>query len=288
MNQVSKSIPVNYKKAKDIKMELKTRIPPTVADLLALKGKRQLTMLKFFSLDEAAAAQDAGIDIASVPADVLFHPEYRTVAPAIFSMAGQTHTECGSPSEYLKWCNSAIEKGADALYCSGSFETVAMLSNEYIPVVGHVGLVPARATWTGGFKAVGKTANDALDLLQQVKSYENAGAIGVELEVVPVEVANEISKRTSILVWSMGAGAGCDAQYLYSNDILGYTDGHTPRHAKVYRDFKGEFERLQDERVGAFKEFVEDVNNGSFPEEPHLVRMQPDELSKFKELLDKI
>ena len=192
-------------------MEHKTRKLPTVADLLALKGKRQLTMLKYFSLDEAAAAEAAGIDIASVPADVLFHPEYRQFAPTIFSMAGQTHTECGSPSEYLKWCNSAIEKGADALYCSGSFETVSMLSNEYIPVVGHVGLVPARATWTGGFKAVGKTANDALDLLQQVKSYENAGAIGVELEVVPVEVADEISKRTSILVWSMGAGAGCDA-----------------------------------------------------------------------------
>ena len=87
--------------------------------------------------------QNAGIDIASVPADVLFHPEYRQFAPTIFSMAGQTHTECGSPSEYLKWCNSAIEKGADALYCSGSFETVSMLSNEYIPVVGHVGLVPA-------------------------------------------------------------------------------------------------------------------------------------------------
>jgi 3-methyl-2-oxobutanoate hydroxymethyltransferase len=45
---------------------------------------------------------------------------------------------------------------------------------------------------------------------------------------VPVEVADEISKRTSILVWSMGAGAGCDAQYLFSNDILGYTEGHIP------------------------------------------------------------
>ena len=269
-------------------MEQKNRTLPTVVDLLALKGKRQLTMLKFFSLDEAAAAEAACIDIASVPADVLFHPEYRTVAPTIFSMAGQTHTECGSPNEYLKWCNSALEKGADALYCSGSFKTVEMLSNEFIPVVGHVGLVPARATWTGGFKAVGKTATDAMELLKQVKSYEQAGAIGVELEVVPVEVANEISKRTSILVWSMGAGAGCDAQYLFSNDILGYTDGHIPRHAKIYRDFKGEFERLQNERVGAFKEFVDDVNNGNFPEEPHLVRMQPDELCKFRELLDKI
>ena len=77
-------------------------------------------------------------------------------------------------------------------------------------------------------------------------------------------------------------------QYLYSNDILGYTEGHIPRHAKIYRDFKGEFERLQNERVGAFKEFVEDVNNGNFPEETHLVRMQKGELAKFRELLDKI
>ena len=81
-------------------MKRKTRTLPTVADLRALKGKKQLTMLKFFSLDEAAAAEDAGIDIASVPADVLFHPVYLTVVPTIFSMAGQTHTECGSPNEY--------------------------------------------------------------------------------------------------------------------------------------------------------------------------------------------
>ena len=70
-------------------MEHKTRKLPTVADLLALKGKRQLTMLKFFSLDEAAAAEAAGIDIASVPADVLFHPEYRQFAPTIFRWQGK-------------------------------------------------------------------------------------------------------------------------------------------------------------------------------------------------------
>ena len=73
-------------------MEQITKKLPTVADLRALKGRCQLTMMKFFSLDEAAAAEAAGIDIASVPADVLFHPEYRQVAPTIFSMAGQTHT----------------------------------------------------------------------------------------------------------------------------------------------------------------------------------------------------
>ena len=58
---------------------------PTVADLRALKGKRQLTMLRYFSIDEAAAAEQAGIDIASVPPEVLFHPDYRRIAPSIFS-----------------------------------------------------------------------------------------------------------------------------------------------------------------------------------------------------------
>ena len=83
-------------------MPLEQRKLPTVSDLRALKGQKQLTMLRYFSLDEAAAAEAAGIDIASVPADILFHPRYREVAPSIFSMAGQTHTECGTPHEYLQ------------------------------------------------------------------------------------------------------------------------------------------------------------------------------------------
>ena len=272
----------------DAEMSMEQRKLPTVLDLRALKGQKQLTMLRYFSLDEAAAAEAAGIDIASVPADILFHPRYREVAPSIFSMAGQTHTECGKPHEYFKWCNSAIERGADAVYCSGSFSTVEMLAKEFIPVVGHVGLVPSRATWTGGFKAVGKTAEEALQLFKQIKSYEDAGAIAVELEVVPVEVATELSKRTSLLVWSMGAGAGCDAQYLFSNDILGYTEGHIPRHSKVYRNFKAEYDRLQLERISAFKEFVDDVDNGAFPETSHLVHMDNDELDRFFEGLDKV
>jgi 3-methyl-2-oxobutanoate hydroxymethyltransferase len=163
-----------------------------------------------------------------------------------------------------------------------------MLAKEFIPVVGHVGLVPSRATWTGGFKAVGKTAEEALQLFKQIKSYEDAGAIAVEIEVVPVEVATELSKRTSLLVWSMGAGAGCDAQYLFSNDILGYTEGHIPRHSKVYRDFRAEYDRLQLERISAFKEFVNDVDTGVFPDTSHLVHMDNDELDRFFEGLDKV
>ena len=254
---------------------------PTIADLRAQKGQRQLTMLRYFSLDEAAAAEAAGIDIASVPPEVVLHPRYRQVAPSIFSMTGMTHLQAGTPEDYLRWSGDAINRGADAVYCSGSLKTVEYLAREYIPVVGHVGLVPARATWTGGMRAVGKTAEAALRLYDGVRGYEAAGAFAVEIEVVPAEVASEISKRVGILLWSMGAGAGCDAQYLFANDILGYTEGHIPRHSKIYRDFKAEYARLQDERIAAFREFAADVAQGEYPQDKHILHMAPAELDGF-------
>jgi 3-methyl-2-oxobutanoate hydroxymethyltransferase len=259
----------------------KGRKRPTVADLKALKGKQQLTMLRYFSLDEAAAAEAAGIDIASVPPSLVTHPSYRKVAPTVFSMTGKTHLEYGAPDEYLRYAGQMLEAGADALYCSGSMQTVEYLAREFIPIVGHVGLVPSRATWTGGYRAVGKTAQGALALFEECRRYQEAGAFAVEIEVVPVEVATAISARLDLLLWSMGSGPGCDAQYLFAEDILGENRGHMPRHAKVYRNFAAEYDRLQAERVKAFAEYRQDVASGAFPETGQVVRMDPRELEKF-------
>ncbi len=265
---------------------MSTRKLPTVYDLRAQKGQRQQTMLRYFTLEEAAAAEAAGIDIASVPPELLFDPGYRKAAPSVFTMTGLTHLEAGTPDDYLRWCCQAMERGADAVYCSGSLHTVELLAREHIPVVGHVGLVPSRHTWTGGFRAVGKTADAALDMFNEIKAYQEAGAFAVEVEVVPEEVATAISPRVEILLWSMGAGAGCDAQYLFANDILGYTDGHIPRHSKVYRDFAAEYARLQAERIAAFSEFARDVETGAFPTPGDLVQMPPEELEIFLARLD--
>ena len=254
---------------------------PTILDLRALKGKKQLTMLRYFSLDEAAAAEQAGIDIASVPPELVSHPRYREVAPTVFSMTGKTHLEYGTPDEYLRFAGEMLQAGADALYCSGSLKTIEHLTREFIPIVGHVGLVPSRATWTGGFKAVGKTAASALELYNECRRYQEAGAFAVEIEVVPVEVASAISKRLDLLLWSMGAGPGCDAQYLFAEDILGENRGHMPRHAKVYRNFAAEYDRLQMERVKAFSEFRDDVASGVFPEAGHVVTMDKREYETF-------
>lgn len=266
-------------------MPLTTR--PTVADLRSLKGKTQLTMLRLSSLDEARAAEAAGIQIASVTPDLVSNPAYRNAAPHIFTMTGKAHPEAGTPDDYLRFCGEMIGIGADALYCSGSLKTVEYLAREHIPIVGHVGLVPSRATWTGGYKAVGKTADAAIALYHECRAYQEAGAFAVEIEVVPVEVATEISKRLDLLLWSMGSGAGCDAQYLFSEDILGENRGHVPRHAKVYRQFAAEYDRLKQERIDAFTEYRDDVASGAFPESGHVVHMAPSEHDAFLEGIDK-
>jgi 3-methyl-2-oxobutanoate hydroxymethyltransferase len=264
-----------------------TRKRLTVADLKALKGKQQLTMLRFFSLDEAKAAEQAGIDIASVPPDICTHPRYRELAPCVFTMSGKTHLEYGAPDEYLKFCGEMLQMGVGALYCSGSMKTVEYLATEFIPIVGHVGLVPARNTWTGGYSAVGKTADSAIKLYHECRRYQDAGAFAVEIEVVPVEVAAAISKRLDLLLWSMGSGSGCDAQYLFAEDILGESKTRMPRHAKAYRNFAAEYERLQAERVNAFSEFRRDVETGSFPQSHQLVAMEPNELEIFMKAIEK-
>ncbi len=255
----------------------------TVADIAALKGKRQLTMLRIFSLDEAAAAEAAGIDVVSLPPELVTHPRYREVAPSLFSMTGATHLEAGTKEDYLRWSGDMLNRGADAVYCSGSMTTVEFLAREWIPVVGHVGLVPARVGWTGGYKAVGKTAETALAMYHECLAYERAGAIAVEVEVVPPQVAAEISRRMKRLsLWSMGAGAGCDAQYLFAMDILGEHKDHMPRHSKVYRNFAADYDRLQAERTAAFREFVADVQTGAFPSDQYLVKMEEAELAAFR------
>lgn len=258
-----------------------SRKRPTIADLRAIKGKKQLTMLRVMTLEEAEAAERAGIDIVSIPPDLLLNPQYRDAAPTLFSMPGDNFYEIGTTDDFLRWAFRLYKASADAVYCSAGFATVKAMADEAIPVIGHVGLIPSRATWTGGFKAVGKTAASALQIMDAVRKYEAAGAFGAEIEVVPVEVAKAISERTSLFMLSMGAGTGCDAQYLFAEDILGQNRGHMPRHSKVYRNFAAEYDRLQQERIAAFAEFRDDVERFAYPEDRHVVHMDPAELDVF-------
>jgi 3-methyl-2-oxobutanoate hydroxymethyltransferase len=255
---------------------------PTIADLRANKGKRQYTMLRVESMDELAAAEQAGIDMVSVPPEMMLRPDFRDAGPSVFAVPGMNFYEGGTSDDFIRWAFPLYKAGADAVYCSASLKTIRALADEAIPVIGHSGLIPSRATWTGGLKAVGKTKESALFVLEQVRALEKAGAFGAEIECVPTEIASEISSMTSLFLVSMGAGAGCDCQYLFSDDVLGQNRGHVPRHAKVYRNFAAEFDRLQQERIAAFREFSNDVKSGAYPGKEHQVPVAPDELTAFK------
>lgn len=258
---------------------------PTVNDIRALKGKRTLTMLYVDTLDEAAAASEAGIDMLSI-IDPVWTPEMREAAGNCFVQVGLLYGELVTKEDYQRAAHRAMQVGGDCVYCASSFGTIKALADDGIPVVSHVGLIPSKATWTGGFKAVGKTADSAMDVLRHVKALEEIGCFGAELEVVPDRVAAEIAKRTNLVLLGMGAGPQADAQYLFAEDVLGYTRGHKPRHAKTYRDFQSEMDRLQQERVSAFKEFSTDVANGAYPASEHSVSISDAELERFTSQLE--
>lgn len=253
---------------------------PTVADIRALKGKRTLTMLYVDTPDEAAAAAQAGIDMLSIIAPV-WTPEMREAAGDCFVQVGLLYGELVTLEDYQRAAHRAMQTGGDCVYCASSLGTIKALTDDGIAVVSHVGLIPSKATWTGGFKAVGKTAKSAFDVFNHVKTLEQIGCFGAELEVVPDRIAAEISKRTNLVLLGMGAGPYADAQYLFAEDVLGYTRGHKPRHAKSYRDFRSELDRLQKERVSAFREFSEDVVKGLYPAPEHSVTISDPEFDEF-------
>ena len=247
----------------------------TIYDLRQLKGKRCLTHVHVKSPEEAAAAEAAGIDLMSCsfdsPESQARLPELVAAAPNSF-LSGATPHGLASREEAIKVGFRALEAGASSVYCSASPYIIEGMTREKIPVVGHLGLVPRHVTWTN-YRAQGKTVDEAKKLYEDMKRLEDAGAYAAELEVVPHQLASWLSKNTSMLLMSLGSGGGCDTQFLFSDDILGDYDERLPRHAKAYRNFMAEYQRLQDERIAAFKEYAADVQEGRFPEAGHLIEM---------------
>lgn len=255
---------------------LRPRKKYTVYDLQQLKGKRCLTHIHVKSPEEAAAAEEAGIDLMSCSFDT---PEAQALLPALVAAAPQsflsTATPHGlaSPEEAIRVAFRALEIGASSVYCSASPFIIEAMARERIPVVGHLGMVPRHVTWTN-YRAIGRTVEEARELFRRMKELESAGAYAAELEVVPHNLARWLCSQTKMILMSLGSGPGCDTQFLFSDDILGDYDERPPRHAKAYRDFATEHRRLQQERLAAFREYIADVQEGRFPERGHLVEME--------------
>ena len=254
----------------------------TVYDLRQLKGKRCLTHVHVKSPEEAAAAEVAGIDLLSCsfdsPDSQARLPKIVAAAPRSF-ISGATPHGLATAEEAIRVGFRALELGASSVYCSASPRLIESMAREGIPVVGHLGMVPRHATWTN-IRAIGKSPEEACQLYSKMKDLENAGAYAAEIELVPQTLASWLCKQTSLFLMSLGSGSGCDSQFLFSDDILGDYDERIPRHAKAYRNFRAEYDRLQQERVSAFKEYAADVIEGRFPTPQNLVSMDESALQQ--------
>src|ERR1041384_1888630 len=261
---------------------LRPRKKYTVYDLQQLKGKRCLTHIHVKSPQEAAAAELAGVDLMSCSFDT---PEAQARLPLLVAAAPNSFLSAATPhglasaEEAIRVGFRALEIGASSVYCSASPFIVEAMARERIPVVGHLGMVPRHVTWTG-YRAIGRTVEEAKELHRRMKELENAGAYAAELEVVPHNLARFLSSQTKMILMSLGSGTGCDTQFLFSDDILGDYDERPPRHAKAYRNFAAEYRRLQQERIAAFREYLADVKEGRFPEQSHVVEMDNAVLQK--------
>ncbi|MGE0767222.1 MAG: 3-methyl-2-oxobutanoate hydroxymethyltransferase [Hyphomicrobiaceae bacterium] len=252
----------------------------TVKDLRDQKGKRVLVETLVFSPEEAAAAEEAGIDTMKVrfdPRSPQSAAEIRRAAPNTFMAFSVPLVAAASPAEAVRIGYDAMAIGADAIMCQWAPRFVEAAAEAGIPVQGHAGLVPRKSTWTGGLRAVGKSLEEAMQVYRDIKELENAGAYAVEVEVIPEELLREITKRTRLLTSSIGGGSGGDIQFLFADDILGNNPPPYPRHSKQYRNLYKMKQEIQRERIAGFREFVEDVRSGAFPKAEHVIKA-PDHL----------
>jgi 3-methyl-2-oxobutanoate hydroxymethyltransferase len=172
------------------------------------------------------------------------------------------------------------EAGADAVKLEGagsSTTRVAAIVAAGIPVVGHLGLTPQSATMLGGYKAQGRTAEQAERLFHDAIALERAGCFAIVLEAIPEPVASRITEALKVPTIGIGAGASCDGQILVWHDLLGLSEGIVARFVKRYAE-------LGDEILAALRNYVADVRTSRFPEPCHTYSMPKLELELFEAL----
>jgi 3-methyl-2-oxobutanoate hydroxymethyltransferase len=159
-------------------------------------------------------------------------------------------------------------------------EAVRRISDEDIPVMGHLGFVPKKSTLYGGVRAVGKTADEATQLWDQFRRLEDAGAFAVECELIPERVMRQINKRTGLATVSLGSGRYADVIFLFMSDICGESP-RQPRHARAYGDLAALHAKVQASRIEALSAYRADVLAGQYPADAETATIDDPEFTEF-------
>ncbi|TGD90821.1 3-methyl-2-oxobutanoate hydroxymethyltransferase [Mycolicibacterium sp. CH28] len=156
------------------------------------------------------------------------------------------------------------ETGAHAVKLEGGervAEQIATLSSAGIPVVAHIGFTPQSVNSLGGFRVQGR-GDAAEQTVHDAIAVQEAGAIAVVMEMVPAELATQITGKLTIPTIGIGAGPNCDAQVLVWQDMAGLTSGKTAKFVKRFGNVGAELRR-------AATQYAEEVATGAFPAEEH-------------------
>src|ERR687886_654465 len=170
------------------------------------------------------------------------------------------------------------EAGTDAVKLEGggaSAERARAIVRAGVPVMGHVGLTPQTATALGGYRAQGRTAARARQLLDDALALQEAGCFSIVFEAIPARVTDVIMEHMEIPVIGIGAGPSTDGQVLVLHDLLGIHDGFAPKFVKRYADVKGAM-------VRGLEAYAEDVRTRRFPGPEHVYGIAPEEVERLK------
>ena len=276
----------------------------TLPELTEKKAKgERLAMVAVGEAMSAAWAERAGVDIIGVgdSLGMTLHGHQNTLqitvdqmimhilavrngAPNTMTIASMPY---GSYATEKKAVENAIkmmkESGVDALKLQLGKEgsnIIKAVADAGVPIMSHVGLLPHKVHLLGGFKMQGRTAEAAIEIVENAQAIEDAGAIGLEIEAMPYEVGKAVDDAVSIFTFSIGAGSAGTCQLLNGYDLLGAFDTFKPKFAKRYAN-------LSEVATKAFSDYIKEVQTGEFPDVDHSYKMKEEEIKKLKQELSK-
>ena len=270
----------------------------SIYDLLSRKGGAPLSMLTAYDYHTACTIDEAGIDMILVGdslGNVMLGYE-NTLAVTVEDMIHHGKAVCrGAKSTFvvvdmpfmsyqtsvsdavrnagriMKETNcQAVKLEGGAVYA----DRIKAIVEAGIPVVAHIGLTPQSVNMLGGYKVQGKTVEAAQHLIDDAKAVAEAGGFAITLECVPAALAKKVTESVPALTIGIGAGNGCDGQVLVYQDMLGYTDGFTPKFVKKYAN-------LHEVMLEAFKQYKAECENRTFPTPSNTFKISEEVLEKL-------
>ncbi len=245
------------------------------------------TSVQMILVGDSAAQAVLGFD-TTLPATMDFMvtitAAVRRGAPNVFLVADMPFLsyQVGIPEAIKNAGRFVSQAGAQMVKIEATspyLDVIKAISNAGIAVMAHIGIRPQSISKIGRFKAEATTAEMAAELISLAEQMINNGASSLLIEGTAAEVAEIITKRFEVPVISCGSGPDCDGQILIAPDILGLTQGPSPKFAKSY-------DNLAESTIKAFNSYAEEVEKGRFPDNGHSYHMKSGEFERLQKLLN--